>query len=82
FSRAWSSIRDSNISTLIICFILYFFGSAFGASAVRGFAITLGMGLVINLFTAVVATRTFLHSLVIIFGSQLRMHRRLLGVQD
>ncbi|MBN1201332.1 MAG: protein translocase subunit SecD [Anaerolineae bacterium] len=80
FNRAWTSIRDSNISTIIICFILYFFGSAFGASAVRGFAITLGMGLVINLFTAVIATRTFLHSVVLIFGDQLRTHHRLLGV--
>jgi protein-export membrane protein SecD len=80
FNRAWTSIRDSNISTIIICFILYFFGSAFGASAVRGFAITLGMGLVINLFTAVIATRTFLHTIVLIAGNQLRAMPRLLGV--
>lgn len=80
FDRAWTSIRDSNLSTIIICFILYFFGSAFGASAVRGFAITLGMGLVINLFTAVIATRTFLHTLVLLIGTQLRARPRLLGV--
>ncbi len=80
FDRAWTSIRDSNISTIIICLILYFFGSAFGASAVRGFAITLGMGLVINLFTAVIATRVFLHTLVLAIGAQLRTHQRLLGV--
>ena len=60
FDRAWTSIRDSNLSTIIICIVLYFFGSQFGASAVRGFAITLAMGLVINLFTAVIVTRTFL----------------------
>ena len=80
FDRAWTSIRDSNLSTIIITFILYFFGNAFGASAVQGFAITLGLGLVINLFTAVIATRTFLHTLVIIFGDRLRENPRLMGV--
>jgi protein-export membrane protein SecD len=80
FSRAWTSIRDSNISTIIITIILYFFGSAFGASAVQGFAITLGMGLIINLFTAVIVTRTLLHTIVMLFGNQLRASHRLLGV--
>ncbi len=80
FERAWTSIRDSNISTIIITFILYFFGSTFGASAVQGFAITLGMGLFINLFTAVIATRTFLHTIVLVAGEKLRNNRRLLGV--
>jgi len=79
FNRAWTSIRDSNTSTIIICLILYFFGSAFGASAVRGFAVTLGMGLVINLFTAVIVTRTFLHTIVLIAGDQLRQRHKLLG---
>ncbi len=80
FERAWTSIRDSNISTIIICLILYFFGNAFGASQVQGFAITLGMGLVINLFTAVIATRTILHTIVILAGNRLRESRELLGV--
>jgi protein-export membrane protein SecD len=80
FNRAWTSIRDSNISTIIICFILYFFGNAFGASAVQGFAITLGLGLVINLFTAVIATRVFLHTIVLITGDHLRERHGLLGV--
>jgi len=80
FDRAWTSIRDSNLSTIIICAILYFFGSAFGASAVRGFAVTLGLGLVINLFTAVLATRVFLHSIVAISGDVLRRRPKLLGV--
>ncbi|NDJ77578.1 MAG: protein translocase subunit SecD [Chloroflexi bacterium] len=79
FDRAWTSIRDSNISTIIICFILYFFGNAFGASAVQGFAITLGLGLVINLFTAVVATRVFLHTIVLVAGKRLEAQPRLLG---
>ncbi|GAB4423069.1 MAG: protein translocase subunit SecD [Anaerolineae bacterium] len=80
FERAWSSIRDSNFSTIIITIILYFFGNAFGASAVQGFAITLGMGLVINLFTAVVVTRTLLHTIVLLAGDRLRANVRLLGV--
>lgn len=58
FSRAWPSIRDSNFSTLIICALLMFFGNVFGASAVRGFAINLSLGLVISLFCAMFVTRT------------------------
>jgi protein-export membrane protein SecD len=80
FDRAWTSIRDSNLSTIIITIILYFFGRAFGASAVQGFAITLGMGLIINLFTAVIVTRTFLHTIVMLIGNQLRTSPKLLGV--
>ncbi len=61
WSRAWPSIRDSNISTLITCVILFWFGSTFGATIVQGFALTLGLGVLVSLFTAIVATRTFLH---------------------
>ncbi len=61
WSRAWPSIRDSNISTLITCLILFIFGSTYGASMVRGFSINLGLGVLISLFTAVIVTRTFLH---------------------
>ncbi|HZQ10216.1 MAG TPA: protein translocase subunit SecD [Anaerolineae bacterium] len=60
FDRAWPSIRDSNISTLITSAILLWFGSNFGASVVAGFAITLMIGVVIGLFTSVFVTRTFL----------------------
>ncbi len=60
FQRAWSSIRDSNISTLITCSILLWFGASFGASIVAGFALTLMIGVLISLFTAVTVTRTFL----------------------
>ena len=60
-ARAWPSIRDSNISTLITCAILYWFGSTFGASIVKGFAFTLAIGVLVSLFTAVFVTRTFLH---------------------
>jgi preprotein translocase subunit SecD len=61
WKRAWPSIRDSNISTLITCTILYIFGSQFGATIVQGFALTLAIGVLVSLFTAIVATRTFLH---------------------
>jgi protein-export membrane protein SecD len=64
FFRAWHSIRDSNTSTIIICAILFFFGQTPGASIVAGFAVTLALGLIINLFTAVVVTRTFLRVLI------------------
>jgi protein-export membrane protein SecD len=65
FDRAWTSIRDSNFSTIIICTVLYAFGTSFGAGAVRGFAVTLALGLIINLFTAVTVTRTFLHFIML-----------------
>ncbi|MBN2585110.1 protein translocase subunit SecD [Patescibacteria group bacterium] len=56
FSRAWSSIRDSNISTIITCIILYYFGSGL----IRGFAVTLGIGVVISLFSAITVSHTLL----------------------
>ncbi|MEA1909532.1 MAG: protein translocase subunit SecD [Patescibacteria group bacterium] len=56
FYRAWSSIRDSNIATLITCIILYYFGSGL----IRGFAVTLGIGVIISMFTAITVTHTFL----------------------
>ncbi|MFN8529660.1 MAG: protein translocase subunit SecD [Anaerolineae bacterium] len=61
FRRAWTTIRDSNISTIIICGVLFLFGLTPGAAIVSGFAVTLALGLFINLFTAVLVTRTFLH---------------------
>jgi len=64
FDRAWSSIRDSNISTLITCAILWWFGDQFGASLVKGFALTLGIGVLISMFSAITVTRTFLRLLV------------------
>lgn len=60
FQRAWPSIRDSNLSTLITCVILFLFGNTFGASAVKGFAITLAIGLLISLFSAMFVTRTLM----------------------
>jgi len=64
WQRAWPSIRDSNIATLITCAILFWFGSAFGATIVKGFSLTLAIGVVVSLFTALVITRVLL-SLVV-----------------
>jgi preprotein translocase subunit SecD len=80
FSRAWTSIFDSNFSTLITCAILMMFGRTFGAQAVLGFAVTLAIGVLISMFTAVIVTRTFLRAL---FsgerGESLREKRWVLG---
>jgi protein-export membrane protein SecD len=80
FDRAWNSIRDSNLSTIIICGILFLFGQTPGASVVSGFAVTLAIGLVINLFTAIIVTRTFLHLLVGFMRQPLTERKWLLGV--
>ncbi len=61
WSRAWPSIRDSNLSTLITCLILFWFGSTFGASIVKGFSLTLAIGVLVSMFTAIIVTRTFIH---------------------
>jgi len=60
FRRAWPSIRDSNIAALITSAILFWFGSTFGASFVKGFALTLSLGVIVSLFTALVVTRTLI----------------------
>jgi protein-export membrane protein SecD len=80
FDRAWQSIRDSNLSTIIICGILFLFGQTPGASVVSGFAVTLAIGLILNLFTAIVVTRTFLNILVGFMQEQVRERQWLLGV--
>jgi preprotein translocase subunit SecD len=59
--RAWPSIRDSNFSSLITCAILFIFGSTFGASMVKGFSVTLSVGILVSLFTAIIVTRSLLH---------------------
>ncbi|MGD9932652.1 MAG: protein translocase subunit SecD [Dehalococcoidia bacterium] len=64
FRRAWTSIRDSNASTLITCLILYWFGDQFGANLVKGFALTLAIGVLISMFSAITVTRTFLKMIV------------------
>jgi len=64
WKRAWPSIRDSNMSTIITCAVLYGFGSNFGASIIIGFATTLFRGVLVSMFTAIFVTRTFLDLLV------------------
>jgi len=64
FHRAWPSIRDSNISTFITCIILYWFGNTFGAFMVKGFALTLFIGVAVSMFSAVFITRTFIDILI------------------
>ena len=59
FVRAWTSIRDSNMSTLITSTILYMFGNGI----VRGFALTLAVGVLVSMFSAIVVTRTFLRTI-------------------
>jgi protein-export membrane protein SecD len=56
FKRAWPSIRDSNVSSLITCVILIWFGT----SLIKGFAITLGIGILLSMFSAITITRNFL----------------------
>ncbi|MDD2822840.1 MAG: protein translocase subunit SecD [Candidatus Daviesbacteria bacterium] len=59
FNRAWTSIRDSNVSSLITATILYMFGT----SVVKGFALTLAIGVLVSMFSAIVVTRTILRML-------------------
>ena len=56
FGRAWTSIRDSNVSSIITAVILYWAGT----SLIKGFALTLGLGVVVSMFSAITITRTFL----------------------
>lgn len=80
FQRAWTSIFDSNVSTWITCLILWLFGSSFGASAVKGFAVTLALGVLVSMFTAVTVTRTFVHAVFALTGERLREKHWLLGI--
>ena len=80
FDRAWTSIRDSNLSTIIICGILFMFGQTPGASIVAGFAVTLAIGLILNLFTAVIVTRTVLYTIVGVLRRTLENNSSLLGI--
>lgn len=80
FSRAWPSIRDSNISTFITCIILYWFGSHIVASStVKGFALTLFIGVAVSMFSAVVISRTLL--LTFLSGSRATRNLNWFGVE-
>lgn len=74
FNRAWPSIRDSNISSLITVSILYIFGTP----DIKSFAETLGVGIIISLFTAITVTKTFLAMFV---GSNVSKHPWLFGIR-
>ena len=78
FNRAWTAIRDSNITTMIVCGILIWVGGsiAFGGS-VQGFGVTLLIGVTVSMITAIVATRTFLRLFV---GTNLAKQTRLFTI--
>ena len=60
FERAWTSIRDSNVSSLITAGVLFWLGT----SVVKGFALTLGIGVLISMFSAITVSRTFLRAVL------------------
>ena len=65
FSRSWSAIWDANVTTLIVCAVLVWVGGSVAAGApVQGFALTLGIGVLASMFTAMFITRTFLRALI------------------
>lgn len=73
FTRAWPSIRDSNVSSIITCLVLAWFGT----SIIKGFAITLMIGILVSMFSAITITRTFLRLMV---GKRLENKLGLFGV--
>ncbi len=79
FDRAWPAIWDGNLSTLITCTVLFWFGNTFGASSVKGFAITLAIGVVLSMFSAILVTRTFMRAALVSGGQKLIESRSLLG---
>jgi preprotein translocase subunit SecD len=70
FRNAWPSIRDSNFSTMITCAILYWFGDFTGTSVIKGFSLTLFLGVVCSLVTAVWVSHTFLQTLFVFGGGR------------
>ncbi|MFA7685460.1 MAG: protein translocase subunit SecF, partial [Candidatus Gracilibacteria bacterium] len=73
FARAWSSIRDSNFSTLITCGLLFYFGS----STIKGFAFNLSAGIVVSMFTAITITKTLMSGFV---GKKMAENLKLFGI--
>ena len=74
FDRAFTSIFDSNVSTIITCLVLYYFG----ASMVKGFALTLIIGVVLSMFSAITVTKNFMH---LAFGSSELKYPELFGLK-
>ncbi|MDQ3249030.1 MAG: protein translocase subunit SecD [Chloroflexota bacterium] len=79
FSRAWPAIFDSNLSSLITCAVLFWFGSTFGASVVKGFAITLAIGVALSMFSSMVITRAFMRAFLAPGARSLMASRNLVG---
>ena len=77
FNRAWPAIRDSNITTFISCIILYWIGSLLAEPRMMGFALTLGIGVALSMFSAITITRTFLRFLV---GTNVANNLSLFGI--
>jgi preprotein translocase subunit SecD len=63
FSRAWPAIRDGNVSTIITCLVLLWFGSRLGGGLINGFALSLLIGVAVSMFTALVVSRNLLQLL-------------------
>ena len=74
FDRAFTSIFDSNVSTIITCLILY----CFGASMVKGFALTLIIGVCLSMFSAITVTKNFMH---LVFGTSELKYPELFGIK-
>ena len=74
FDRAFTSIFDSNMTTIITCVILYLLGT----SVVKGFALTLALGVIVSMFTAITVTKNFMH---LIFGTGELKHPGLFGLK-
>lgn len=74
FDRAFTSIFDSNVSTIMTCLILYYLG----ASMVKGFALTLIIGVCLSMFSAITITKNFMH---LIFGSKELKYPELFGLK-
>ena len=74
FGRAWPAIRDSNISTMITCLVLLWFGDRLGGGLVTGVAISLFIGVAVSMFTAVVVSRNLLQLLAWVgFGGRINL---------
>ncbi len=75
FDRAFTSIFDSNMSTIIICAILYFLGS----NIVKGFALTLAIGVMVSMFSAITVTKNLMH---LVFGTGQLKYPALFGLKE
>lgn len=75
FDRAFTSIFDSNMTTIITCTILYFLGT----SVVKGFALTLAIGVIVSMFSAITVTKNFMH---LVFGTGELKHPALFGLRQ